>query len=76
MFKSEQACADTIIFAAIDFSCQNISGVYLSNTQIGQIGGNSDNETVSEWLWKRSEEITDETLCDLPNNFRFLKKSI
>lgn len=28
--KTERACASTIIFAAIDFSLQNISGVYLS----------------------------------------------
>lgn len=30
LLKTEQACADTIIFAAIDFSCQNTSGIYLS----------------------------------------------
>lgn len=30
LLKSEQACAKTIIFAAIDFSLQNVSGVYLS----------------------------------------------
>lgn len=30
LLKSDQACANTIIFAAIDFSLQNISGVYLS----------------------------------------------
>ncbi|XP_055325566.1 uncharacterized protein LOC129579481 [Sitodiplosis mosellana] len=74
--KSDRACADTIIFAAIDISVQNLSGIYLSDCQIGQPGANVNNRNIAEWLWKKSEEITGETLCDLPNNFKFLKKII
>lgn len=28
--KSEEACAESIIYAAIDFSLQNLSGIYIS----------------------------------------------
>lgn len=30
LLKSDRACANAIIYAAIDFSLQNISGVYLT----------------------------------------------
>lgn len=30
VFKSEEACAESIVYAALDFSLQNISGLYLS----------------------------------------------
>lgn len=46
------------------------------NAQIGQLGVNANNRDLGEWLWKKSEEITGEKLCDLPNNFKFLKKSL
>lgn len=41
---------------------------------MGDIGSNANNEMTMEWLWKRSEEITGEGLCDLPNHFKFLKE--
>lgn len=44
------------------------------NTQIDQFGGEIENNSIMEWLWKTSEEITGEVLCDLPNNFKFMKK--
>lgn len=43
------------------------------NTKIGEIGSNTNNDMIMEWLWKHSEEITGEHLCDLPNNFKFIK---
>lgn len=39
------------------------------------MGANSNNETAMEWLWNKSEEITGETLCDLPNNFKSLRQN-
>lgn len=57
---------------SFQFSCFFCSN---SNCQMGDIGSNANNEMIMEWLWKRSEEITGEGLCGLPNHFKFLKES-
>lgn len=45
------------------------------NSQFGDMGSNANNDHAMEWLWKRSEEITGERLCDLPNNFKFINEN-
>ncbi|XP_017878028.1 retinol dehydrogenase 13-like [Ceratina calcarata] len=56
--KTPRKGAQPVIFAAVDTSLNDVSGVYLDKTEVSDVSEEAKNDQVAKWLWAVSEKWT------------------
>lgn len=56
--KTPRKGAQPVVFAAVDPSLNDVSGVYLDKTEIADVSEEAKNDKVAKWLWAVSEKWT------------------
>lgn len=56
--KTPRQGAQTILYAALDPSLDDVTGSYFSNNEITEISNEAKNDTLARWLWLVSEKWT------------------
>ncbi|KAK2586743.1 hypothetical protein KPH14_011775 [Odynerus spinipes] len=56
--KSPKQGAQTVLYAALDPSLDNVTGSYFSNNQLAEISDEAKDDKLARWLWLVSEKWT------------------
>ncbi|KAL0127911.1 hypothetical protein PUN28_003279 [Cardiocondyla obscurior] len=56
--KAPRQGAQTVLYAALDPSLENVSGCYFVNNEESEVSQEAKNDDMAKWLWKVSEKWT------------------